>query len=167
MTIALFLGRFQPFHNAHLEVVKKILKEHSFVKIAIGSSQYSNTKDNPFSAEERSDMIHAAIERADLTQFETTLVPDIHSDPDYVAHVEKLVGKFDVVYACDNKNTEKLFKAVGYKVVTMNRIDDISSTKIRNYIIKDSDKWEKLVPESVVKIMKKMKAEKRIKSFSK
>ena len=50
---ALFIGRFQPFHNGHLKVVQEILKEFDEVIIGIGSSKYSGTLDNPFSGEER------------------------------------------------------------------------------------------------------------------
>ncbi|MBT6040585.1 adenylyltransferase/cytidyltransferase family protein, partial [Candidatus Woesearchaeota archaeon] len=29
MTTALFIGRFQPFHNGHLAVIKQIIEKHS------------------------------------------------------------------------------------------------------------------------------------------
>ena len=44
MSRALFIGRFQPFHNAHLADIKKILKENDEVLIAIGSSQEKTQK---------------------------------------------------------------------------------------------------------------------------
>ena len=52
---ALFVGRFQPFHIAHLEDVKLEIKEGNQVIIAIGSSEESHTKDNPFTFKERKD----------------------------------------------------------------------------------------------------------------
>ena len=61
MTTALFIGRFQPFHKAHLQDIKAILKECDEVIIAIGSSQHSDTKDNPFSVAERIEMIDKTI----------------------------------------------------------------------------------------------------------
>ena len=39
MKRALFIGRFQPFHKAHLSDVKLALKECDKIIIAIGSSQ--------------------------------------------------------------------------------------------------------------------------------
>ena len=43
-----FIGRFQPFHNGHLEAIKKLLIEVDELIIMIGSSQYSHSFDNPF-----------------------------------------------------------------------------------------------------------------------
>ena len=163
MAIALFLGRFQPFHNGHLEIIRKIMKESAFLKIVIGSSQYSGTEENPFSAEERSDMIHAALEANGITQFETTFVPDINDHPGYVEHVEKLVGKFDRVYASENKLTKELFSDANYDVVVMKRIEGINSTDIRKLMQDDNNNWKELVPEAVVSILEELDCVKRVK----
>jgi len=53
--IALFIGRFQPFHSGHLDAIKQISEEE--IIIGIGSSQYSKTEENPYSFEERKKMI--------------------------------------------------------------------------------------------------------------
>ncbi len=50
---ALLIGRFQPFHNGHLEVVKTISKKCDRMIIGIGSAQLSHTFENPFTAGER------------------------------------------------------------------------------------------------------------------
>jgi len=51
MKTGLIIGRFQPFHNGHLYAIKNALKKVDELVIAIGSSQYVNTEDNPFSFE--------------------------------------------------------------------------------------------------------------------
>jgi len=58
MNRALFIGRFQPFHNAHLIDIKNVLKDVDEVIIAIGSSQEKNTLENPFSYNERKQMMN-------------------------------------------------------------------------------------------------------------
>ena len=45
---ALFIGRFQPFHNGHLNVIKTLLENHKEVVVVIGSAQEENTAENPF-----------------------------------------------------------------------------------------------------------------------
>ncbi|MEM0023032.1 MAG: adenylyltransferase/cytidyltransferase family protein, partial [Archaeoglobaceae archaeon] len=47
---ALFIGRFQPYHLGHHEVVKKILEEVDELIIGIGSAQESHSLENPFTA---------------------------------------------------------------------------------------------------------------------
>ena len=54
---ALLIGRFQPFHKGHLAVIKKILGEADELIIVVGSSQHRDVVENPFSAEERVEMI--------------------------------------------------------------------------------------------------------------
>ena len=53
----LFLGRFQPFHLGHLDVIKQALKMVDELVIVIGSAQYSHTFENPFTDSEREEMI--------------------------------------------------------------------------------------------------------------
>ena len=50
---ALYIGRFQPFHKGHLKILQKLAKKYDEIIIGIGSSQYSNTLENPFTSEER------------------------------------------------------------------------------------------------------------------
>ena len=57
MKRGLVLGRFQPFHFGHLELIKEMVKEEIEPLICIGSAQHSHTSENPFTAEERKEMI--------------------------------------------------------------------------------------------------------------
>ena len=53
----IFIGRFQPFHNAHLEVIKDCYKLAEKVIVVIGSCRRARTIKNPWTFEERRDMI--------------------------------------------------------------------------------------------------------------
>ena len=44
MKKALILGRFQPFHFGHLNVINEVIKEGLLPIIGIGSSQEGNTE---------------------------------------------------------------------------------------------------------------------------
>ncbi len=59
---AFIIGRFQPFHKGHLEIIKTILKDNDHVIIGIGSAQFSHTLTNPFTAGERYLMISNTLE---------------------------------------------------------------------------------------------------------
>ena len=112
---ALLIGRFQPFHKGHLQAIKRILKEASELLIVVGSSQFKNTPDNPFSAEERVEMIRLALEAERISGCQIFKVPDINNDHLYPAHVMRRVPSFEVVYT-GNDLVQRLFKNAGKNV---------------------------------------------------
>ena len=59
--VAVLIGRFQPFHNGHLANVKKALEIADHVQILVGSSFQPRTPKNPFTYEERAEMISRCI----------------------------------------------------------------------------------------------------------
>lgn len=63
---AVFIGRFQPFHNGHLNVVRKALEKAKRVLILVGSANAARSTRNPFNFEERQLMIRAAMSNANL-----------------------------------------------------------------------------------------------------
>ena len=84
-----FVGRFQPFHNGHLEVIKKIVDEVDELVIIVGSSQYSHRLDNPFTAGERITMIRKALEEEgiQLSRIWIIPVPDVHQHALWVSQI--------------------------------------------------------------------------------
>jgi len=154
MTTALLVGRFQPFHKGHLEVVKKILEECDYLIIAIGSSQYSGTEDNPLNGDERERMIYNVLKDEGVVDWEIVQVMDIHDNDRWVAHVKKVCPPFDVAYS-GNPLTQKLFKEAGIEVREQPMYDRhiYSGTKIRK-LISSGGKWEDLVPATSIKTIK-------------
>jgi bifunctional NMN adenylyltransferase/nudix hydrolase len=57
----IYIGRFQPFHNAHLETVRFALKQAKKLIIVIGSDNQARTINNPWTSEERIAMMKSAI----------------------------------------------------------------------------------------------------------
>lgn len=57
-----FIGRFQPFHVGHLEVIKTALDQAHKVIVLVGSSNQPRTEKNPFTFDERKEMIYASLE---------------------------------------------------------------------------------------------------------
>lgn len=56
-----FIGRFQPFHNSHLDIVCKALELAETVIISVGSAKKPPTIKNPWTAQERIAMIQTSI----------------------------------------------------------------------------------------------------------
>jgi nicotinamide-nucleotide adenylyltransferase len=163
----LFIGRFQPFHNGHLELIKNIKDKYDEIIIGIGSSQYSYEIHNPFSVEERKLMIEKSLKLNRIDNYVIIEIPDIHNYPKWVSHVESLVSDFDVVIS-NSKLTTTLFNNKGYKVIKTkfyNR-NNYSGKKIRENIITNKP-WEQLIPKTVVDIIKEINGVKRIKNLYK
>lgn len=58
--LAVFVGRFQPFHNGHEHVILKALEKAKKVLVLCGSCNMIPTSRNPFSFEDRKKMIKEA-----------------------------------------------------------------------------------------------------------
>ncbi|MBU4266803.1 MAG: nicotinamide-nucleotide adenylyltransferase [Candidatus Altiarchaeota archaeon] len=159
---ALIIGRFQPFHLGHLRLIEFAAREADSIIIGIGSSQESNTRENPFSAAERRRMIESSL--AEIT-FEIFEIPDINNNEIWVSHVKEIIPEFDSVYT--NAELERhLFKEAGCKVRETPFFDrgNYSGTEIRRRILA-GEVWEDLVPEGTLKVMEEIKGEARIREL--
>lgn len=151
----LYVGRFQPFHQGHLEAVRYVLKEIDEVVIAIGSAQYSHNINNPFTAGERLVMIRRALKEAavDDSRVWVVPVPDVHLHMLWVAALEGYTPHFDIVYS-NEPLSRRLFMEAGYKVKSIRFFErkNYNSTLVREKMLKD-DSWTTLVPKSVTEFI--------------
>lgn len=60
--LLVFIGRFAPFHNEHKRIIDIALEKAKNVLVLVGSSGKARTVRNPFTFEERSEMIWGAYE---------------------------------------------------------------------------------------------------------
>jgi len=158
----MFIGRFQPFHNGHLKVIQKVSSEYDEIIIGIGSSQYSHTKDNPFTADERKLMIDRSLRKAGINNFKIILISDIHNPPKWVDHVLSIFSDFDIVIT-NNSLTKNLFSEKGYSVKKTTLYDKkrFSGKEIRRRMI-TGQRWEDLVPDEVFKLIAEINGTQRI-----
>lgn len=161
-TRGLFLGRFQPLHNGHLSVVTDIMEEVDRLLIVIGSSQYSHSFENPFTAGERVWMIEESLQDEGL---EATIipVPDIHRNSLWVSHVETFVPPFDVCYM-NNPLPSRLFREAGYEVRSFDLVerDRYEATRVRNRMRRGDDTWRELVPNGVARVIDQISGVQRL-----
>ena len=87
MKRGLVLGRFQPFHFGHLELIKEMVKEEIEPLICIGSAQHSHTDENPFTVDERKQMIETVMKTFNC-KYKIFGIPDINNYDMYVSHLE-------------------------------------------------------------------------------
>ncbi|UCD04138.1 MAG: nicotinamide-nucleotide adenylyltransferase [Candidatus Woesearchaeota archaeon] len=159
MSRGFFIGRFQPFHNGHLAVIEDALTEVDDLIVGIGSSQYGYTKTNPFTLEERIEMIKRSV---DSDNYKIVAIPDTNDYPKWIKNVERAVPyKFDTVYS-GSPITIKLFKDAGYEVRVPKNKDALSATNIRNLLSKRNKEWKEYVPEGVKYVIEERFGEERM-----
>lgn len=155
MTTALFLGRFQPFHLGHLHVIKEALKEADDIIIGIAYNNNADKKENPFSVEEREEMINRTLHNKDISDFKIVDIEDCGDDEKWARNIESKL-KFDVVYISD-KNTfgekwvERCLKDK-YTIRKIKALKGIDATTIRENI-KEKKPWKHMVPKEVIRLI--------------
>lgn len=121
------------------------------VVIGIGSSEKSRTAENPYTAQERKEMIQQALQDEDIIpMFDVEFVdlPDEADDGQWTQHVLEKVGRVDAVWT-GNDATKNCFEGK-LEVKQIKEVPGISSTGIRK-MIKDGDlDWKTKVPGAIV-----------------
>ncbi|MEM0127748.1 MAG: nicotinamide-nucleotide adenylyltransferase [Thermoplasmatales archaeon] len=163
----LLIGRFQPFHNGHLWLVEKIVREYGSIIIGIGSAQESHTLVNPFTAGERQYMIQKALESNSIRDFYLVPIEDIYRNSLWVSHILSLTPPFDVAIS-GNPLVKRLFEEAGKTVIEpeMKSREVYSGREIRRKII-NGEPWEHLVPEEVSKVIMEIDGVRRMRDLSK
>jgi len=158
----LMMGRFQPFHMGHLNLVKQILDECDDVIIAITSSQFNYLEKDPFTAGERIEMIHNSLKESDidLSRCFVVAIENQLNIATWASYLKTALPYFDKVYS-GNDYVKMLLADSAIPVVSPKFLDrpQFNATRIRSMIIKD-DNWQNLVPPTVVGFLEKINAKK-------
>ena len=89
--LAVFIGRFQPFHNGHLALLQHALAEAQRCVVVIGSAFHARSPRHPFSWQQRAEMIRRALPAADRERVGFVPVRDHHEDAPWIAEVRLAV----------------------------------------------------------------------------
>jgi nicotinamide-nucleotide adenylyltransferase len=160
----LMMGRFQPFHLGHLDLVRQILKECDEVIIVITSSQFNYLEKDPFTAGERIEMIHNTLKESevDLTRCIILAIENQFNIATWLSYLKSMLPHFDKVYS-GNDYVKMLLADSKIEVVTPVFLDreQYNATKIRAMIISDKN-WEQFVPSTVSEFIKKINGKNRL-----
>jgi bifunctional NMN adenylyltransferase/nudix hydrolase len=87
-----FIGRFQPFHLAHMQTIEIALQQSNYVVLALGSAQMERNIKNPFLAVEREQMILSNFSLEEQKRIRFVHVVDVYNDEKWVKQVKFLVN---------------------------------------------------------------------------
>ena len=161
----LLIGRFQPFHLGHLDAVLFGLSRAENLFICIGSSNKSNERKNPFSVEERREMVTLSIEPSITDRIKIFDVPDVGDHEKWTFEIDKIVPKYDVIFTND-EFTKTLFEKRKISVISVVLKDreKFSGTNIRNLITYDKN-WRDLVPQGTRNVLDNINAKERLQNL--
>jgi nicotinamide-nucleotide adenylyltransferase len=162
---AFYIGRFQPYHLGHQEVLEKIARECEEIIVGVGSAQLSHTFSDPFTAGERILMIMRSL--ADINVlFYVIPIEDIRRNAIWTSHVMTMTPPFDVVYT-NNPYVVRLFTEAGFDVKSspLYQREKYSGSEIRRRMVND-EPWEQLVPHVVAEIVSQIDGVNRLKEVS-
>ena len=174
---SLIIGRFQPFHKGHLELVRQVLKVSEKLIIVIGSSQYNYIFKDPFTAGERIEMIHDTLvyEGIELARIHIIPLSNIENNSIWLAYLKSMTPEFNVIYSGNefvstlasesSGNIKKGKLNLEVRKPIFNKKKMYNGENIRNLII-TGKKWQHLVPKQVIDVIERIDGVKRIRVIS-
>ena len=161
----LLIGRFQPFHSGHLDAVLFALSRVENLWIGIGSSNKHNEKRNPFTADERREMIVSSIKPSIIDRTSIFNIPDVDDHEKWTFEIDQIVPKYDIVFTND-EFTKTLFEKHQINVIQVMLKDreNFSGTNIRQLIL-DDENWQDFVPHGTRKVLDRINATDRLKNL--
>jgi bifunctional NMN adenylyltransferase/nudix hydrolase len=91
-----FIGRFQPLHNAHLDIIEHAYNIANEVIIIVGSADQPRTIKNPWSYDERFRMLTSALWERKIDHLSPHVhikpnIDSVYNDEAWVARIQKIV----------------------------------------------------------------------------
>lgn len=152
MATLIFPGRFQPFHNGHLMVVKGMAKLSDSVVVVICDG--GKGEDDPFGLEQRREMISAALLAADLLDATIVTVKDAETDEAWATHVLDVAGNPpEPIVWSGNENVLKIFEDKGVATKKVVPVPGISGAEIRAMIKNGDRTWRSKVPAGAMDVV--------------
>jgi bifunctional NMN adenylyltransferase/nudix hydrolase len=88
-----FIGRFEPFHNGHLAVAQAALARAQRLIVLVGSANTPRTTRNPWSADERAEMIRGALGSDAGRVLIRPLRDQLYNETRWVSDVQRTVAE--------------------------------------------------------------------------
>lgn len=176
---AVFIGRFQPPHQTHIQIIKQALAESEKLILVIGSAKSAPNIKNPFTFDERDRMIRACLTSEENGRLVSVPIRDYHyNELAWITEIQQSVAEIagddpDVslygTYKDSSSYYVKLFPQ--WRFVATRVASDDNSTSIRSALFEDptpraqwddkSVNWQRMgVPAPVAKkIMSRVEAD--------
>ncbi len=168
MTRGMIHGRFQPFHNGHLEYLRGAVERSDEVFVGITNPDPARIKpeaadplrhlpeSNPYSYVERLLMVKAAAADVGIDAGRLHVIPFPVNEPElWDAYVPRDVVQFIRLFSDWGGTKLERLREAGYEVVVLDEgaEKELSGADVRAAIREGGD-WERLVPRGVATVLK-------------
>lgn len=145
------LGRFQPFHNEHVNLIEKMKNECDEVYVGVLETNFSEY--NPFTYEEREEMI---------SDYDSSLNVFPYDKKGIVALGIglRLEVPFDAVFYSGDKKECAGIAALGF-MANYTKRGSGSATAVRKRLFSGDEGWKELVPESSRSVIERVMEQKK------
>ena len=170
MSVGSVHGRFQPFHNGHLDYVLQAFDQADFLWVGLtqvfqpsappGSSEKRQLRtSNPLTFRERSELVEAALVAADVDRSRFRITPFPIETPD---RLHEFVPPDSVCFTTlvNEWNDEKVRRLNEHgfctEILGLSMPDNMrvtSGTEIRRLIRASDPSWARFVPQAVAEII--------------
>jgi pantetheine-phosphate adenylyltransferase len=155
LKIAIYPGTFDPFHNGHLEIVRRALNTFDRVIVALGLNP---EKDTIFTLEERLDMIRKSVDgdpRIECDSFDGLLVRYAErKHAQAIVRGLRAVSDFEYEFQLALMNRKLSRNIETFFLMTAHRYLYVSSRIIKATVMAGGSP-EGLVPDYVLEVLKK------------
>ena len=136
---AILIGRFQPVHNGHLALLHEALARAGRAIVVLGSAFQARTPRNPFTWQERAELLRAALPEAERTRLIVLPIRDYYDEPRW-AHAVRLAvaaqlpegARIALVGHFKDDSSGYLRAFPGWELIRMPRQGAIDATPIRD-----------------------------------
>jgi nicotinamide-nucleotide adenylyltransferase len=169
-------GRFQPFHNGHLEYLRGAAGRSEEVFVGITNPDPERIRpeasdplrhlpeSNPFSYVDRLLMVKAAAQDAQVDLARVHVIPFPVNEPElWPAYVPNDVVQFIRLFSDWGGTKLERFREAGYEVVVLDEgaEKEVSGADVRA-ALRDGGDWEGLVPPGVAEVLKRLEGPVRV-----
>ena len=163
----MLIGRFQPLHNAHLEIIKRCTALTDQLVIVAGSAKQPRTYKNPFTFDERAGMIRAATAGLSMRVYVEPNIDTIYNDQAWAVRVQGIHSKYQILGTktaiIGHKKDDSSFYLdmfPQWEFVNVEEIEPLSAVNIRDLYFKQDVNMrfiQGVVPETTFDFLMKFK----------
>ena len=163
-------GRFQPFHNGHLEYMSGAAERSDELWIGITNPDPARIlpeasdaarhlpESNPYTYDERLLMVKAAAADLGLDPAIVHVIPFPVNEPHlWSAYVPEGITQYLRLFSAWGGEKQERLRAAGYEVVILDHgtEKEISGAEVRD-ALRSGEDWEALVPPGVARVLREL-----------